>query len=309
MNKPLISVVIPTHNRENLLPRAIDSALKQSYPNFEIVVVSDGSCDNTDAIMEKYCSDSDRIRYISYHLAKGGNYARNTGVEAAKGEYVAFLDDDDEWHADKLEKQYAIIENDDNIGLVATGINSIQEGEDFITKFIPSAEYDASKQILLRNCIGSTTTVMVKKELIQSVGGFDENLGALQDYDCWVRLCQITRVGVVKEPCVEYYNYKSSGQISGCTDKYEAAVAYLEEKYKILIERLSEGEKKERKVYFLLLLAKKAIRNGAPKLARKYVKAASAIKINKDVLVCWGATFFSVHAVNKVKSILRSMKK
>ena len=309
MRDPLISVVIPTHNRDYLLPRAVESAMRQTYPNVEIIVVSDGSEDNTDTIMEKYCSTSDRIRYISYHPAKGGNHARNIGIDEARGELIAFLDDDDEWHGDKLEKQYAVMAQDPRIGLVATGINSIQEGEKYVTKFIPSAEYDASAQILLKNCIGSTTTVMVRKDLIQSVGGFDENLGALQDYDCWVRLCQITRVGVVREPCVEYYNYKSSGQISGCTDKYESAVRYLENKYQHLTDTLSDAQRKERQVYFQLLLAKKAIRNGAPGLARKYVKAAAQIKVNKAVLACWGATFFSVGFVNRIKAILRGMKK
>lgn len=309
MNNPLISVVIPTHNRAALLPRAINSALKQTYTNFEIIVVSDGSEDNTDCIMREYCSADPKIKYVSYHPAKGANHARNTGIHNAEGEYVAFLDDDDEWHTDKLEKQLAIIAQDPEIGLVATGINSIQEGENFATKFIPPAQYDASTQILLQNCIGSTTTVMVKKALMEAVGGFDEKLGARQDYDCWVRLCQITKVGVVKEPCVEYYNYKNSGQISGCTEKYEAAVKYLEVKYAHLIERLSDAQKKERAIHDQLLLAKKAIRNGTPKLARKYVKKAAEIKLTKDVLVCWGATFFSVHFVNRVKAFMRALKK
>jgi glycosyltransferase involved in cell wall biosynthesis len=91
-----VSVIIPTHNRAKLLERAIKSVLEQTYANFEIIVVSDGSTDETDLIMQKYKNQDARIKYISYYPAKGANHARNIGIKAAEGEYIAFLDDDDE---------------------------------------------------------------------------------------------------------------------------------------------------------------------------------------------------------------------
>lgn len=307
INNPLISVVIPTHNRKDLLPRAVQSVLNQTYQNIEIIIVSDGSTDGTDELMESLQQADRRITYISYKPGKGGNYARNTGIKASKGEYVAFLDDDDEWHNDKLQRQLDIIKNDSSIGLVCCAINSVQEGVDYVTKYIPPAEYDSSKMILLKNCIGSTTTVMVKKDIFVESGLFDEQLGALQDYDLWTRICQHTHVGVVKEPCVEYYNYKSSNQVSQHTDRYEKAVECLNVKYQELISRLSDNDKKQRDIWLNLLLAKKCIRNGNAKLARKYVKKASKIRNSKEVIACWCATWFSPDFVNRVKAKYRKI--
>ncbi len=308
IDNPLISVVIPTHNRKDLLPRAIKSAQNQTYKNIEIIVVSDGSTDGTDEIMKEIENQDRRICYISYKPGKGGNYARNTGIKAAKGEYVAFLDDDDEWHKDKLEKQINIVKSDPSIGLVCCGINSITEGVDYVTKYIPPATYDSSKLILMKNCIGSTTTVMVRKDIFERSGLFDEELGALQDYDLWIRICQHTHVGVVKEPCVEYYNYKSSNQVSQYTDKYEKAVDRISSKYEDLADKLSEGEKKERHIWLELLLAKKCIRNGDPKGARIYVKKAQNLGATKETITCWFATWFSPDLVNRVKAKVRAIK-
>src|SRR5699024_12380222 len=99
----LISIVIPTHNRSELLVRAVDSVIYQTFKDSEIIVVSNGSTDNTDEVMSKY--EDKRINYISYRIAQGGNAARNKGIKAAKFDYIAFLDDDDEWHPEKLQKQ------------------------------------------------------------------------------------------------------------------------------------------------------------------------------------------------------------
>lgn len=307
-NNPLISVVIPTHNRKELLQRAIKSVQNQTYENIEIVVVSDGSTDGTDEIMKDIETQDKRISYISYKPGKGGNYARNTGINAARGEYVAFLDDDDEWHKDKLEKQINIVKSDPSIGIVCCGINSITEGADYVTKYIPPATYNSSNLIIMKNCIGSTTTVMVRKNLFEQSGLFDEELDALQDYDLWIRLCQYTYVGVVKEPCVEYYNYKTSNQVSQYTDKYERAVDRISSKYKDLVEALSDVEKKERHVWLQLLLAKKCIRNGDPKGARRYVKKAQKFGITKETITCWFATWFSPEFVNRIKAKVRVMK-
>jgi len=305
--KHLISVVIPTHNRCDLISRAVNSARNQTYKNIEIIVVSDGSEDATDDVMEKIMKEDSRVRYHSYHPNRGGNVARNTGIKMAVEDYVAFLDDDDEWHSDKLEKQMKIIQENPEIGLVCTGTNSVTEGQKTVTVFIPPAKYDSSEFSLVRNCIGSTTTVMVKRELLLKVGLFDEQLGALQDYDLWVRLCRITKVGVVREACVEYNNSQSSNQISSYTDKYEKAVAYLDEKYKDWISELSKEDRDKRNIWFLLLLSKKAKRNGNPKLARQYAVKAGKVKPTKAVIACYGSTFFSGEFVNKVVALTRKV--
>ena len=286
-----VSVVIPTHNRKDLLPRAIQSALNQTYPVKEINVVSDGSTDGTDEIMEELCAADDRIRYYSYSPNRGGNYARNYGIKMSTGDIVAFLDDDDEWHKDKIKLQVSVMKSDKQIGLVCTGTNRVFVEQNTSNVYVPPAPYDCKKEILLKNCIGSTTTVMVRRELLDLVGGFDEELPALQDYDMWVRICQVTKVGVVKLPCVEYYNYESSGQISQNTQKYVAAEALITKKYENLIGQLSDDERKKRRCYFDILLSKKGMRNGQLNIAIRYGVKAFFEKPGKASLICMIAAF------------------
>jgi len=302
---PLISVVIPTHNRGDIVDKAVRSAQNQTYKNIEIIIISDGSEDNTDEVVNKLCAEDERIRYFSYHPGKGGNVARNTGIKEARGEYVAFLDDDDEWHDEKLAKQLDVFASDDEIGLVCTGINGVRTNSSAKTIFIPPAVRDSSKLILLRNCIGSTTTVMVKKELFDECGCFDENLRALQDYDLWIRLCQKTRVGVVREPCVEYLNDPAGEQISKYTDKYIEAISYIDNKYQELISQLSKKNLAIRKNVFILLIAKKGIRNGQRGLAIKYTFKAMKYKLNKDSVMCLAACVSPTKLIEAVKFAVR----
>lgn len=286
-----VSVVIPTHNRKDLLPRAIQSVLNQTYPVKEINVVSDGSTDGTDEIMKELCAADDRIRYYSYSPNRGGNYARNYGIKMSTGDVVAFLDDDDEWHKDKIELQVSMMKSNKQIGLVCTGTNRVFVEQNTSNVYVPPAPYDCKKEILLKNCIGSTTTVMVRRELFDLVGGFDEELPALQDYDMWVRICQVAKVGVVKLPCVEYYNYESSGQISQNTQKYVAAEALITKKYENLIGQLSADERKKRRCYFDILLSKKGMRNGQLNIAIRYGVKAFFEKPGKASLICMIAAF------------------
>lgn len=297
--QPLVSVVIPTHNRCDLLWRAISSALQQTYTNLEVIVVSDGSEDSTDALMEQISEQ--RVRYIAYHPSKGANVARNTGIAEAKGEYVAFLDDDDEWYPQKIEKQIQLISKNESIGLVCTGIRAIYVKENITKDYVPPAKEDSSKEILIRNCIGSTTTVLVEKALLDLCGGFDPQLGALQDYDLWIRLCQKTKVGVVREPCVDYYVYTQNNQISSHTENYEKAILYIERKYQSKLEAMAKSEKRIRKRTFCLLLSKKGLRNGQPKLARKYAVQAFAAKPSIECAICFIGSFVPYRLLVRMK--------
>lgn len=302
----LVSIVIPTHFRANILERAIKSALKQTYNNIEVIVVSDGFDLETDMIMNALCATDGRVKYYVYENAQGANHARNVGIENSSGEYVAFLDDDDEWLPEKIQKQVAIIEKDDKIGLVCTGMYSIyDDNENDACIFIPDPDYDSSKKILIKNCIGSTTTAMVRKEIFDISGKFDENLGAMQDYDLWIRICQCAKVGLVAEPCVKYYNAVSNKQISQYTERYAKATGYLKEKYKELFSSLTEEERNERFYGFSFSLVKKAIRNGEKKLARKYIKESRQYKKSRWTWLYWLATFFPAKFLFKIRSIKR----
>jgi len=188
---PKVSVIIPTYNRAYLVGRAIRSVLNQTYQDFEIIVVDDGSTDNTEEVVKSF-NDPRR----------GGSAARNTGIRAARGEYIAFLDSDDEWLPEKLEKQVLICA-DDRIGLVYTGkrVIDFQSGQCLYEK-IPETEGDAYNQLLERDFIGTCSSVMVKKAILENITGFDETLPSRQDWDCWLRIARNHKVACIREVLV-----------------------------------------------------------------------------------------------------------
>lgn len=296
----MVSVVIPTHNRVDLLPRAITSALNQTYNDIEVIVVSDGSTDNTDAFMQKYDNDG-RVRYINYSPAKGGNYARNTGIDAAKGEYVAFLDDDDEWLPTKIERQVALMEADNEVGLVYTGINCIYVNESICYSFKPTLRGNLSKKILFRNYIGSTSSVMLRQSLCRSCR-FDENLQALQDFDLWIKVMQGCKADVVSEPMVNYYNYRNQTQVSSSTAKYIQAIDYINKKYADLFKKLTAQEFRQKQVNDIMLLGNKAMRNNSPKEARKFFLKALSLHPSVSPLASWVLSFLGFKNMLSLRS-------
>lgn len=302
----MISIVIPTHNREDLLERAVRSVLNQTIRDIEIIVVSDGSTDNTDQLIRDLQQEDERIVYEAYPEAKGANYARNKGIQLATNEYIAFLDDDDEWAEDKLQKQLDVFKGNEEMGLVYTGSTIIYVNEELSYENIPSKQGDLSKDILFKNLIGTTSTVMVKSSVIEQAGSFDTDMEALQDYDLWIRICQITKVGVVKEACINYYNYTGKKQISQHTEKYEKSIEEIEKKYQILISDLSESEKKERQSNSFTLLANKSIRNNSKKHAIKYSIKSFTKKPSIKGLIYIGFSLLKFKNVLKFRKLMSS---
>ncbi len=206
---PLVSVVIPVHNREDTIKRAIDSVLHQSYSNLELIIVDDGSTDHTLDIIRKY-SDT-RIRVIELQKCGGANAARNKGISCARGEYIAFQDSDDEWMEHKLEHQMAYMLS---CGFFAgfcaydliEGDYSITLPEDYSNR--ERYEENLPKELTWHNVI-STQTLVVKRDIIENLGGFDNEMPRLQDYEFVIRLVQQIPVGYVSEVLVNVYRTKS----------------------------------------------------------------------------------------------------
>ena len=201
---PTVSVIIPTHNRAHLVGRAIRSVLNQTYQDFEIIVVDDGSIDTTEKVVRRF--DDDRIRYIRHGENKGGSAARNTGIKAAKGKYIAFLDSDDEWLPEKLEKQTRAFENEDlQVGVVYAKFVNINENGESLDKNVAKCEGFAFRQLLSSNRVGTVSSVMVRSECFQKVGGFDETLPSCQDWDMWLRLARHYKFHFIPEVLVKYF--------------------------------------------------------------------------------------------------------
>ena len=171
---PIVSVIIPTYNRVYLLGRAIRSVLTQTYQDFEIIVVDDGSTDNIEDVVTNF-NDS-RIKYIRHEKNKGGAVARNTGIKAARSKYSAFLDSDDEWLSDKLKQQIECLENsDEEVGVVYCEFYSQDDNSGFMEEPPNPDLYtgDVYKYLLGGWCPVSTSLFLVDHQLLIKVGLFD----------------------------------------------------------------------------------------------------------------------------------------
>lgn len=298
----MVSAVIITHNRCELLGRAIESVLNQTYRDIELIVVSDGSTDGTDDLMKQY-SENPIVRYVSYKPGRGGNYARNQGIINSKGDYVAFLDDDDEWVSNKIEKQCSILDNNPEVGLVYTAVKSIYVNEKLSYNFYPKYVGDLSKTILFGNCIGTTSSVMVRKELLLG-DMFDEKLRALQDFELWIRLCQRTKVAACQDVLLLYYNQTAKKQITSNTTIFEESIDYITNKHSNLLDKLDAEEQKELFVSRKLEYAQRCIRNGQTSKARNLAVEALKCKITKSALVFYLSSFFSMEFILRIRCLL-----
>ena len=240
-NGPLVSAIITTHNRLDLLKKAIDSVRNQSYKNFELIVVDDASVDGT----KEYCEgqDFDYI-YIPQEESKGGNHARNIGIKSAKGKYCAFLDDDDRWKVSYLEKMVGLIE-EKGCGMVYSGVTCEQyNGDDVQYKDIVHGYEGDLGTMVLYCAFASTSCIMVKKDLLIHLGMFDENLTAWQDYELVLRIAQETSIYVVREPLI-YYRIVANDRACVSSNYYNWKRSYRNicRKHKHLFHRLNDNER------------------------------------------------------------------
>lgn len=207
----LVSAILTTYNRErSIVERALGSILNQTYPNIEIIVIDDSSPDFSDRdSIEALVSEltKNRALYIRHKSNFGACAARNTGLIHAKGEFVAYLDDDDEWLPNKIEKQ--IVRFDDpNIALVYCGSQSINDNDG--TTHIRKTLYfsgNVYNELMRRNFVGSTSFPLIRKNCLEEIGGFDVEMQSSQDYDVWLRLALKYAVEYVPEPLVVYHNH------------------------------------------------------------------------------------------------------
>jgi len=185
---PKVSVIIPTYNRAELLCSTITSVLNQTFQHFEVIVIDDASQDHTREVINSL--NDKRIRYICHERNKGVSAARNTGIVNAKSDYIAFLDDDDEWFPEKLQKQFNLLEScPPIIGVVYTGAFIIEESsKKILVKDFPKKRGYIFDEILTTNRVACTSTLFLRKQCFEKVGLFDEDLYFGEDYDMWLRI-------------------------------------------------------------------------------------------------------------------------
>jgi glycosyltransferase involved in cell wall biosynthesis len=209
---PRVSVIIPTYNRAHLIGEAIDSVLAQTYRDFEVILVDDGSTDNTRDVLRKY---DGQITYL-YQDTQGRSKARNTGIGMATGEYIAFLDSDDVWLPHKLERQVPLLDADLAIGL----IHSFTEVIDEHGRLLPEATssrlvaYDKALkkgytyEAMSGHCLMFLSTVFIRRECLEAVGPFDPDIPAFEDWDLYLRVALKYRIATIPEPLVRFRIHK-----------------------------------------------------------------------------------------------------
>ena len=228
---PEVSVIIPTICRREELQRAIRSVLAQDYSDLELIVVND-SIDPQD---QGWLRDNYQHKATLLHTSgkKGANAARNIGIKNSRGEFIAFLDDDDEWLPNKISMQIGFMKKNDS-GLCYTGKNIINEstGKKEWYSFEKSNYFKLKKTIFAKNYIGTTSCTLIRKTVFDNIGLFDESLPVLQDYDLFIRIAQKYEISGIDLGLVNYYSDFSRSHISLKPQEYKCAVSILMEKYK-----------------------------------------------------------------------------
>jgi teichuronic acid biosynthesis glycosyltransferase TuaG len=205
LHEPLISIIIPCYNGESFIRDSIESVIGQSHKNWELMVVDDGSKDGSRDVVGEYINDK-RITLIVNKHNIGIPQTKNRGLSRAKGEYIAFLDQDDIWMPSKLELQLGLFENEgEAVGIVCTGMlfmNSAMRYERIFKGFDDTSQEDLLKNLYLYP-INSSSIMMTKREVIARVGVFDENLVGWDDYELLMRIATRFQLKYVRELLVK----------------------------------------------------------------------------------------------------------
>lgn len=198
--RPHVTVIIPTYNRAAFLMEAIESVLAQSYRDYELIVADDGSTDDT---ARRVAAFGDAVHYLRLVHHGWPSVVRNRAVDVARGELIAFLDDDDRWLPEKLEQQILLFEGASAPGFVFSDVCLFSD--DVISAPVLAPWQKKSGDIfdaLLSDCYIYPSTVVVRRHLLQAVGGFDETFAIVEDYDLWLRLAHAAPTGFVDAPLV-----------------------------------------------------------------------------------------------------------
>lgn len=307
MIKNLVSVIIPTHDRSELLTNAINSVLSQTYSNLEILIIDDNSSDNTEQIVKEI--KNSKILYFKNNVSLGSAGARNIGIKNSKGEFIAFLDDDDIWYTDKLRKQIECFKNE-KVGLVYSSIDLSFNRYKITYPTMPQKKGSIYKDLLIRNYVGGTISVVVRRTALNDEILFDKSFPAREEYDLWIRISKKWEIDYIKEPLAKAFYRNEIKRISTNVDNYIKAINLINEKYRSDYELLlNDHEIQLKKVDQYFFLGSQGIKNYNKKLARKYFLKAFLLNYNFQSAVSYFLSFFGVGTVIYFKYLSTKLKR
>ena len=270
----MISVVIPTHNRPASLSAALKSVYSQTRLPQEVLVVDDGS---VPAVPKEIFADAPKgldCRLLRHESARGANAARNTGSGLVSGDFIAFLDDDDQFVSEKVERLAAAIADNPDADLVyhPAHVRFVREGLSYISRSAkPSADECLFTRLLLRNFVGGTSMVTVRRIAVQEMCGFDEGMPALQDYDLWLRFARAGRkFHYISTPLTAYSYVSGDRSITKSLSRNQAAYALIEEKFALEFSALTFAQRRAHELRKTGEYAFKCVLNGHRRLAAHY---------------------------------------
>jgi glycosyltransferase involved in cell wall biosynthesis len=239
MESPLVTVVLPTHNRAALVGRAIASVLAQTYRELELIVVDDGSTDETMAVVSAVVDA--RVRLLRLDAQRGASFARNRGLDAAAGTLVAFIDSDDAWHEQKLGRQVAALGAASTGAVLCVCSMEVTQGQrrHFVRYRDEEVDGDTARARLVSGTGVGTPCWLARTGAIRAAGGFDESLPRMQDYECALRLAGVGGVAFMSDVLVAAELGPNS--LSASADRYARAIDLIIERHRELFERHPAG--------------------------------------------------------------------
>jgi glycosyltransferase involved in cell wall biosynthesis len=300
---PKVSVIIPAYNCQSFIAETVESILAQTYPDYEIIVVDDGSTDNTRDVLQRY---EDRVRYV-YQENSGVGAARNRGLSLARGEYIAFLDHDDLWLPEKLETQMKILETRPEVGLVYSNCYHIDEAGTILGRYfdhIKPARGMVFHQLFMTNFI-PLLTVLVRKAVLDQVGTFRIGWSISEDYDLLLRVARKFILDYVETPLAKYRLH--SGNVSRDVDRFLRENLLLAEE---LIQECPELAKmKARKLYRLYYDAayQYLAQKETEKARQHFLNAVRSSPYALKALTFYLLTFLGLDAIEKLRSLKKAV--
>jgi glycosyltransferase involved in cell wall biosynthesis len=246
---PKVTIIIPTYNSSRFIRRTIGSVIAQTFRDWELIIIDDCSKDNTELVVREFTKFDKRIKFLKTPENSGGPATpKNIGVEKAEGEYIAFLDHDDEWFPEKLEKQLRVFQNskDENLGLVSCYINLVDEKtKKTTTKIKNFKEKDILFFLSQYNFFVTSSCIMIRKSVFDKVGKFDNHFSVSDDWDMWLRIIRSNyKVSLVKEFLVNYYtNGNNLSRLSN--------IEIQKKEFDLLKEKSNEKDFRIRENWFL----------------------------------------------------------